>query len=661
MKKELLQIAFCLLIYSTGFAQNQQTIDSLKHELTIAKKDANKVNLLNELSEQYVWSSYPDTAVLYSQQALNLAEGINYDQGIISAQGNMGLALTTLGNYPLALDFGFKALARAQKNHDIISIYNLHVLMVVCYRDQGDYKNALFYNREALRIGEQFHFKDIEIFIGGAATIFAKSSEPDSAIIYANRAYYLSKTWNNSLLYSLGTAYSKKGNYDSAMFYYQASLAAAVKNRTGKDVIDIYNGIALVQKSKGNIDSAAWYAKKVLYEKTGELYPPGLLTAATILTDIYQLQNKADSTLKYLRVATRLKDSLFGREKTMAIQNLEFKEKEKQQETEASKLKYQNRLRIYILLGGLLALLLIASILLRSNRHKQNAKTKIEKAFTELKSAQTQLVQREKMASLGELTAGIAHEIQNPLNFVNNFSEVNKELVDELQQELKAGKIDDAITISNDIRDNEEKINHHGKRADAIVKGMLQHSRLTSGLKEPTDINALADEYLRLAYHGLRAKDNSFSASIKTDFDKSIGNINIIPQDIGRVLLNLYNNAFYAVNEKKKITTGNYEPTVTLSTRHSSSHLGGQGVEIKVIDNGAGIPQNIVDKIFQPFFTTKPTGQGTGLGLSLSYDIIKAHGGDLRVDSKEGEGIPDSNRDGQAGTSFIIELPMTTA
>ena len=273
----------------------------------------------------------------------------------------------------------------------------------------------------------------------------------------------------------------------------------------------------------------------------------------------------------------------------------------------------------------------------------------LEQTHETLKATQTQLIQSEKMASLGELTAGIAHEIQNPLNFVNNFSEVNKEMLEELKAErLKPVAERDEQTESEIIEDviaNSEKINHHGKRADAIVKGMLQHSRTSNSLKEPTDINKLADEYLRLSYHGLRAKDKSFNATLKTDFDESIGNINIIPQDIGRVLLNLYNNAFYAASLPYKVgfsdSDKNYDPTVWVSTKKI-----GDKVVISVKDNGNGIPQKIVDKIFQPFFTTKPTGQGTGLGLSLSYDIIKAHGGEIKVETKEGE-----------GTEFIIQLP----
>ncbi|HWN87751.1 MAG TPA: ATP-binding protein [Chitinophagaceae bacterium] len=272
----------------------------------------------------------------------------------------------------------------------------------------------------------------------------------------------------------------------------------------------------------------------------------------------------------------------------------------------------------------------------------ENAKNKIEITLSELKATQSQLIQAEKMASLGELTAGIAHEIQNPLNFVNNFSEVNEELIKELIDEAKKGNLEEVKAIVKDIEFNSEKINHHGKRADAIVKGMLQHSRSSSGIKEPTDINALCDEYLRLAYHGIRAKDKSFNASMKTDFDETIGNINIIPQDIGRVILNLINNAFYAVDEKKEQIAGGYEPTVSVSTKKVNGT-----VEIKVADNGNGIPQKVLDKIFQPFFTTKPTGQGTGLGLSLSYDIIKVHGGELKVETQEGE-----------GAAFIIQLPI---
>jgi len=300
--------------------------------------------------------------------------------------------------------------------------------------------------------------------------------------------------------------------------------------------------------------------------------------------------------------------------------------------------------------------------------------SELQKSLEELKSTQAQLIQSEKMASLGELTAGIAHEIQNPLNFVNNFSDVSNELIDEMNTELDKGDIGEAKAIASDIKQNLEKINHHGKRADAIVKGMLQHSRTSTGQKELTDINALCDEYLRLAYHGMRAKDKSFNCDMKTDFDSSLPKINVVPQDIGRVILNLINNAFYACAERSRSSAGSdtgaerrnlegfqnlqglapYLPTVTISTKNL-----GEKVEISVRDNGNGIPEKIKDKIFQPFFTTKPTGQGTGLGLSLSYDIVKAHGGEMKVNNLFAGATSRAGKEGE-GTEFIIQLPVKT-
>jgi signal transduction histidine kinase len=271
------------------------------------------------------------------------------------------------------------------------------------------------------------------------------------------------------------------------------------------------------------------------------------------------------------------------------------------------------------------------------------AKLQVDQTLLELRQAQQQLVQSEKMASLGELTAGIAHEIQNPLNFVNNFSEVSNELIAEMLDEVRKGNVDDAEAIAQSLRQNLEKINHHGRRADGIVKGMLLHSRTSSGQREVTDINMLCDEYLRLSYHGYRAKDKSFSANYETDFDEALEKINVVPQDIGRVVLNLINNAFYAVGEKRKSENGRagYEPLVSVSTRNNNGF-----VEVNIKDNGDGVPESIREKIFQPFFTTKPTGSGTGLGLSLSYDIVKAHGGELGIESKPG-----------TGTVFIIRIP----
>jgi signal transduction histidine kinase len=284
----------------------------------------------------------------------------------------------------------------------------------------------------------------------------------------------------------------------------------------------------------------------------------------------------------------------------------------------------------------------------------ETAKNSLELTINDLKSAQAQLIQAEKMASLGELTAGIAHEIQNPLNFVNNFSEVSEELIDEMNEELDNGDLEEAKAISKDLKDNLSKINHHGKRADAIVKGMLEHSRINKGEKKPTDINALLDEFVRLSYHGLRAKDKSFNADFKLKLDPNLPKVNVVSSDIGRVILNLVNNAFYACTERSRSACAErgrisldsgiktYNPEVIVSSKQTE-----QGIELSVKDNGGGIPEQVRDKIFQPFFTTKPTGKGTGLGLSLSYDIIKAHGGKLTLESSEGD-----------GTLFSIQIPI---
>jgi signal transduction histidine kinase len=472
----------------------------------------------------------------------------------------------------------------------------------------------------------------------------------------------------------------------------QKKILEAVQKQLGnkKGIPGLEKGIPGLDKAIPglSLDSAIMFGTQKQLKAAFEGINKGLAMAKE-MGDIKKLQGgyynltKLDSSTgnykqayEHYKLYTLYRDSLIkGETEKKALQakmQYEFDKKQaiakaEQDKKDAEQKRIKNIQYFTIAALGvlLLVILLIAFIQWRNNKQKKKAnallqqqKEKVENTLTHLKSAQSQLIQSEKMASLGELTAGIAHEIQNPLNFVNNFSEVNKELLVEMKDEMNKGNIDDANAIANDVIDNEEKINHHGKRADAIVKGMLQHSRQTSGTKEPTDINALCDEYLRLAYYGLRAKDKSFNAIMKTDFDENIGKINIIPQDIGRVLLNLYNNAFYAVNARLNESFGQakakqqpnglpagqagYEPTISISSKKANNK-----VELTVKDNGNGIPQKVVDKIFQPFFTTKPTGEGTGLGLSLSYDIIKAHGGEIKVETKEGE-----------GSEFIVQLPV---
>jgi signal transduction histidine kinase len=405
-----------------------------------------------------------------------------------------------------------------------------------------------------------------------------------------------------------------------------------VITRSGTLSPDYY--VALIRiKQKRYYDAIELLTKDILRVKSQPLF---VLKDYKLLAEVYELAGNNEKAKETYKSFISLKDSVLADESKYRAVSFEVEQQMNEKELSINKLQSDNKIssltrNFSIGIAGLL-LLLAAGVYYRF-RSKQKANTVLEKTLSNLKSTQSQLIQSEKMASLGELTAGIAHEIQNPLNFVNNFSDVNAELIDEMENELQSDNKHEALLIAKEIKENEQKINHHGKRADAIVKGMLQHSRAGTGKKEPTDINALADEYLRLSFHGLKAKDKAFEANVKTNFDESIEKIEVVPQDIGRVLLNLYNNAFYAVSEKRKTAGEAYEPTVLVSTIKINDK-----VEIRVADNGDGISKKVLDKIFQPFFTTKPTGQGTGLGLSMSYDIIKAHGGELKVETEEGEG-----------------------
>ena len=566
-----------------------------------------------------------------------------------TAWTDYGQGYRLMGNYTKALECHYKAIAIATKFGNNAQIAHSYNQLGNIYKDREENDKAIEIYRIALFYSEAARAKIVKYAPPfNLGTVYLNEGKLDSSIYYSNRALevlYLTNENQNrfipTMLGNLGGAYSRMNKKKEAEKYFQRALSIVTKS--DYTYTRIKQGVFFtVSEHFGRnqqMDSCLYYAKMSIAAVENTHYSYLMTKPAKMLSEIYDGKN-ADSTVKYLKIYLKTNEVINSTRVTQQLQMMAFEEEQRKLELEQARKEAQARLKIYFLIAGLLLVSLFGLLMFRNNKQKQKINAKLENTLTNLQATQKQLVQSEKMASLGELTAGIAHEIQNPLNFVNNFADLNIELIDELQQELKTGNTEEAIAISNDIKDNEQKINHHGKRADAIVKGMLQHSNSGSGKKEPTDINALADEYLRLSYHGLRAKDNSFNATTKTDLDESIGNINIIPQDIGRVLLNLINNAFYVVNEKSKQHIEGYEPTVSLSTRMLRDK-----VEIKVADNGNGISQKILDKIFQPFFTTKPTGQGTGLGLSLSYDIVKAHGGELKVETKEGE-----------GTTFTIEL-----
>ena len=528
-----------------------------------------------------------------------------------------------------------------------------HHIYGILMRETRNMEQQVIHFREAKRIAVEIN-SPARSLLGSLnlGRIYFEQDKLDSALLYEDEAEEISRTsgrekYLSGILLFKANIYAGKGDTTKALSYLYEGIRSGIEQNNLDGLVRGYREMARYYINKQNYDSSLYYALKQLdvSKRMGEVSALGyhIGVAYENLYRVYQLSNQRDSAFKYLALTQKTNDSI-NRSKIESLaefQKLTLSEQQRLQNNEKEKIAYQNKIRTWFMLAGIGVLLLLAIIFYRNNRQKHKAKIKIEKAYDELKATQQQLIQSEKMASLGELTAGIAHEIQNPLNFVNNFSDVNRELLDEVRQEIGNGNIADADKILNDIRTNEEKINHHGKRADAIVKGMLQHSKASSGQKDPTDINALADEYLRLAYHGIKAKDKFFTVTTKTEVDNSIGKINVSSQDIGRVIFNLINNAFYAVNEKQKQNLSGYEPTVTVTTSKQNGKI-----EIKVKDNGNGIPQKVLDKIFQPFFTTKPTGQGTGLGLSLAYDIVtKGHGGELKVETKEGE-----------GSEFIIQL-----
>ncbi|HMH34134.1 MAG TPA: ATP-binding protein, partial [Puia sp.] len=480
------------------------------------------------------------------------------------------------------------------------------------------------------------------------AAIFLKQNQLDSALWYARIGFAISpKSGLTSAL--VGNVYEAMGKKQLAKEYYAMGIQATKERNNIYLQARLYNNLANFFYQMGSLDSSIYFAGLSLQSCQQYHFGEFALDASKILMRSFESRNQPDSALKYVKVMLAAKDSIFSQARTQQTLLLDFNEKQRRLEIASAKEKYQDQLRLYGLIGIIAIFVIIAALLWRNNFHREKAnrqlyrqKQELESTLNELKSTQKQLIQSAKMASLGELTAGIAHEIQNPLNFVNNFSEVTKELIDEASLAHEAGNAKEVKELLSTVRENADKIIHHGKRADSIVKGMLQHSRETKGQKEPTNINTLADEYLRLSYQGFRARDKSFNATLKTDFDPNMDKINIVPQDIARVLLNLYNNAFYASFAKASVASSAFEPIVSVSTKRLPD-----SIEIRVKDNGNGIPQKILDKIFQPFFTTKPPGQGTGLGLSLSYDIIKAHGGELTVETKEGE-----------GAEFIVQIPV---
>ncbi|GAB3915533.1 tetratricopeptide repeat-containing sensor histidine kinase [Larkinella terrae] len=638
-------------------------VDSLKRQLVHSVADTNQVRLLNQLARLYL-DIKPDTTYRLAHQAYQLAQQLDDKPGQARGLSVMGSSLASLGDYPKAIRCFQQSLQISRSIHDLTATYRTLNNMAAPYQDQQDHRQALRLLQESQRIFEQVHRNDAQrdahsyaTLYGNLGEAFLKIDQLDSADYYLRQALPLSEQKGGRIvlehnLYQLGDLQLKRHDTTAALAYYRRGLVAARESNTTVILADIYLRIATVYQAKGPIDSCIVNARRALLAGQQSGYLNVILSTSELLTKLYEGRDNTQA-LGYYKVAVAARDSLFSQEKLKQLLTLGFEEQQHRQEQAATEALYQNRIRLYGLSALMAVVVLVAGLLWRTNQRQLRSnqlltrqkteldqqRSKAEQALRELQTTQTQLIQKEKMASLGELTAGIAHEIQNPLNFVNNFAEVGTELIEEFQEEmiphLSPVQKEQAVEFLNDLSQSLRKITHHGRRADAIVKGMLAHSRSATGTKELTNLNALAREYFHLAYQGMRSKDKEhFNVTVQTDLDESMGPVSVIPQDIGRVLLNLFNNAFYAVQEKKnRMAMEDYQPTVWLRTFQETDQ-----VIIQVQDNGMGIPESVQDKIFQPFFTTKPTGEGTGLGLSLSYDLVtKGHAGSLTVKSEPGQ------------------------
>jgi len=651
-------IALIVLMSVTAQAQApKERVDSVKNELLKASTDSARIDLLIKLSGGLRFSD-AQSSLAFSDSALILAERNNFKRIYAVIQSLKGATLLEVGKIPQSLSAQFESLRISREVQDSANVAITLNRIGNTYMELGDYPKAIEYYRLSKQyfvlLGSTVEYNELS----NIGNVYDLMGVADSAMYYqeialdfVNSDEFIRDGYVTvpEVMFRMGNAFKLNEDSVQALRFYQKGIAEAYYDNDFRNLTMNNLLMAELYKDLGQRDSSLKYSRAAIEAGKASSFRKGVYESALLLSELYRDESKYDSAFTYLSMANTQKDSLVGMDRFLELQRIVLDEQEKQKAVEALAIQEKNEFRQLALLGGLGIFLVIAFILFYNNRQKQKSNAVLKETLSTLKSTQSQLIQSEKMASLGELTAGIAHEIQNPLNFVNNFSELSNELVDEMKDEFKKGDTEEGFAIADDIKQNLEKITHHGKRADAIVKGMLSHSRSGKGEKELTDINALAEEYLKLSYHGLRAKDKTFNANFKTDFDPDLPKVNVVPQDIGRVLLNLINNAFQAVGAE-----GIENPTVTVTTARAGSPSpasdegrmternawgSASAIQITVSDNGPGIPDDIKDKILQPFFTTKKGTEGTGLGLSITNDIIKAHGGQLDIQSQPGQTI----------------------
>jgi signal transduction histidine kinase len=663
-------------LYKGNFDAARNQVQQLEQTIVPGKDSLRFANLFGNLGMFYGMQSKYDSSIYFFKKAISISERAGSNNGMGTYYSNIAIGYQQQSNFPMALQYQQKSLKLYQElgNNESGQAYTL-VNMASTYHHIGDYKRAESSFLESIELAKKVKLANVELYgYSNLASLYTDEKKWQESYDYAMKAAELGGEMGDQGIQSASlskasTALVNLGQPKKAIALSKKAIKLVEASLAPLNTYQAYVSMGFALMSQGAwAEAIPFFEKGFKSIKDADMYTINIGLVTQQLSECYEKTGNYSKALELFKRSTAIADSVSRKENirkaTEQTMNFEFEKKIHEAKViQDAKDEIIETRQLALIIGLLLSLVIIFGAFIgyfskkKANVLLLNQKMEVEKTLAKLKNTQAQLIQSEKMASLGELTAGIAHEIQNPLNFVNNFSEVSNELIDEMNEELDKKDIEEAKIIAKDIKENLEKITHHGKRADAIVKGMLAHSRSGKGEKASTDLNALAEEYLKLSYHGLRAKDKSFNADFKTDFDSNLPKMEVVPQDIGRVLLNLINNAFQASSAKAlpdrqaglaKVDS-DFQPLVTVRTKKT-----GNGIKISVSDNGPGIPDDIKDKIFQPFFTTKPTGQGTGLGLSLSYDIVKAHGGELKLKAGEGEGLPA----GQVGSTFIIQLPI---
>ncbi|KAA9333026.1 tetratricopeptide repeat protein [Hymenobacter busanensis] len=675
-------LALLLIAVAARVAAQSPQTPSLHRALAAAKSDTSRVLLLADLSASYRYSRF-DSVQAYAQQGLALARRLGYRKGEGRCISRLGILMSERGNLPQALRTDLQALQLNEESHDLEGMARTLNQIGLLYYALEDYRPALSYFFRAQRLYAQARIADPSQLVSVLTNIGASyegRSQFDSAAVFLNRAYHLTdlarnhgwSCWGNPTPYvlrELGLLEASQGRPAEALLYYRRSVRAAGPENDRRSACRAYQYMSELYHQRQQSDSSVYYARKALQVGQSLPFVMGVVRTSNLLADAFRARGLNDSTLKYLQILHTAEDSLYNPQRIKQLDAIGFAEQQRLRQLEDEQLQLAERTRTYALLAGLAAALLVAGLLWRTNRlqHRTNARLrtlhnevtqqkqeittqrdKLARMLHELKVAQSQLVLREKMASLGELMAGVAYEIQHPVNSVKNFAGISVSLVDELRKELAKLplELDDREYLAemlDNLSQNQSKIVQFSQRADSVVRGMLEYSSSAPGPRQPTELNAFVEDYLRLTYHDARAKNRNFHAALFPHLSPEVGTLSVVRHDIGRALINLFTNAFYAVQQRLALDEDDYVPQVTVTTRA----LDGR-VEIRVRDNGLGIPAAALPNVFDQFFSTKPPEEGPGLGLTLSHELItKGHGGTLTVETQEGE-----------FTEFIISLPV---